>query len=79
MSSSEELSFIVNSKVLGKMKLENVLSKAIFLAPKVYYLITDTGEHIYKVKGLSHDVELNFKDFESLLNKQSFLENFQIK
>jgi hypothetical protein len=70
---------LVNSKVLGKMKLENTLSKAIFLAPKVYYLITDTGEHIYKVKGLSHDVELNFKDFESLLNKQSFLEKIQTK
>lgn len=70
---------LVNSKVLGKMKLEYILDKAIFLAPKVYYLITEAGQHIYKVKGLSHDVELNFKDFENLLQKQSFLEKIQTK
>ena len=45
------------------MKLENVLTKAIFLAPKVYYLETENGKVIYKVKGLSHDVELNLNDF----------------
>jgi len=70
---------LVNSKVLGKMKLENVLDKAIFLAPKVYYLISETGKHIYKVKGLSHKVELNYNDFQSLLQKQSFLAKIQTK
>jgi hypothetical protein len=60
-------------------KLENLLEKTLFLAPKVYYLITETGKHIYKVKGLSHKVELNYKDFESLLYKQSFLEKIQTK
>jgi len=70
---------LVNSKVLGLMKLENVLDKAIFLAPKVYYLITETGKHIYKVKGLSHKVELNYNDFQSLLQKQSFLAKIQTK
>lgn len=72
-------STMVNSKVLGKMKLENVLDRVIFLAPKVYYLITENGDHIYKVKGLTHDVELNLKDFENLLFKESFLKKLQTK
>jgi len=73
------LSDIVNSKILGKMKLENVLDKAIFLAPKVYYLETINGKIIYKIKGLSHDIELNKIDFEKLLFKESTLEKFQTK
>src|SRR6267142_47480 len=70
---------MVDSKSLGKMKLENVLTKAIFLAPKVYYLETVEGKVIYKVKGLSHKIDLTKQDFESLLNKKSFLEKLQIK
>jgi len=70
---------MVSSTALGKMKLENILDKAIFLAPKVYYLITETGEHIYKVKGLSHDIELTFDNFEDLLFKDSFLKRIQTK
>jgi len=73
------LSDKVNSKILGKMKLENVLDKAIFLAPKVYYLETINGKIIYKIKGLSHDIELNKIDFEKLLFKESTLEKFQSK
>ena len=71
--------YMVSDKILGKMKLENVLDKAIFLAPKVYYLITELGQHIYKVKGLSHDVILNYNDFQSLLQKESFLKRLQTK
>ena len=70
---------LVNSKVLGKMKLENIIDKAIFLAPKVYYLETIDGKVIYKVKGLKHEVELTKTDFENLLFKQSSLEKFQTK
>ena len=70
---------MVSSKVLGKMKLEHVKSKAIFLAPKVYYLITEDGKIIYKVKGLSHDIELNQNDFDNLLFKQSSLQKWQTK
>ena len=40
---------LVNSKILGKMKLENVLTRAIFLAPKMYYLETEDDKVIYKV------------------------------
>jgi len=49
---------MVSSTILGKLKLENVLNKAIFLAPKVYYLETIDSKDIYKVKGLKHKVEL---------------------
>ena len=71
--------YMVSNTELGKMKLEHVLDKAIFLSPKVYFLITESGEHIYKVKGLKHDVELNLKDFEILLFKDYILQKLQTK
>jgi hypothetical protein len=46
-------------------------NKTIFLAPKLYFLKTKQGRIIYKVKGLSHDIELTLKDFENLLFKES--------
>lgn len=49
---------LISNTELGKLKLEYVIKKAIFLAPKVYYLITESDELIYKVKGLSQDVPL---------------------
>lgn len=70
---------IVNDKILGKMKLENILKKAIFLAPKVYFLKTIDNKLIYKVKGLSHDIKLTLKDFENLLIKESWLKKIQTK
>lgn len=36
---------------LGQFKLEHLISKAVFLAPKVYALITEDGEEVIKVKG----------------------------
>jgi DNA polymerase type B, organellar and viral len=71
-------SFIHDTK-LGKLKLENISKKAIFLAPKVYYLITENDNHIYKVKGLTHKVKLTLTDFENLLIKESFLKKEQSK
>jgi hypothetical protein len=68
-----------DNKIIGKMKLENILTDAIFLAPKVYYLETEDGEIIYKVKGLKHEVELTKSDFESLLYKESFIKKTQNK
>lgn len=70
---------MVSNTILGQMKLENVLTDAIFLAPKVYYLETIDGKVIYKVKGLSHNIELTKNDFIDLLNKNSYLEKSQIK
>ena len=58
---------------LGLMKLEHVISKAVFLAPKVYALITEEGEQIIKAKGLTKDAikDINISDYELLLNKNS--------
>jgi hypothetical protein len=70
---------LVNNEVLGKMKLENVLNKTIFLAPKVYFLKTIDDKIIYKVKGLDHDIELTMNDFENLLFKESLLQRLQTK
>jgi len=64
---------LVNSKTLGKMKLENILTDAIFLAPKFYCLLTKDGKLIHKVKGLSHDIELTIDDFNQLLYKDSLI------
>lgn len=47
--------------------------KKLFLTPKVYCLVTDSGEFIHKVKGLSHDIELTFEDFRKLLVKDVFI------
>jgi len=70
---------LVNNKILGKMKLEHIIKKAIFLAPKVYYLETVDGNKIYKVKGLSHSINLTLNDFTNLLHKDTFLEKSQTK
>jgi hypothetical protein len=69
----------ISNKVLGKLKLEHICKKAIFLSPKVYYLETDDNKVIYKVKGLKHEIELTKIDFESLLYKDAFLEKNQTK
>jgi DNA polymerase elongation subunit (family B) len=56
--------YLVDNKKLGKLKLENICKKAIFLAPKVYCLETLDGKFIYKVKGLKHEVDLTMDDFK---------------
>ena len=69
----------ISKTILGKLKLENICKKAVFLAPKVYCLLTESDELIYKVKGLKHEIELTMNDFESLLNKDVYLEKNQSK
>lgn len=71
--------YLVSNTELGKLKLEYVIKKAVFLAPKVYCLITEDNKLIYKVKGLTHDIKLSFNDFENLLIKDSNLEILQDK
>jgi hypothetical protein len=61
------------------MKLENTIEKGIFLSPKVYFLETIDNKVIYKVKGLSHNIELTMDDFENLLYKKSFIQKYQTK
>lgn len=38
---------------LGQMKLEYIIQKAVFLAPKVYGLITEDGQEVIKIKGIN--------------------------
>ena len=70
---------LIDNKVLGKLKLEHVCDKAIFLTPKVYFLETVDNKTIYKVKGLKHEIELSIKDFEKLLFKDALIEKTQTK
>ena len=71
---------LISNNELSKLKLEYVIKKAVFLAPKVYCLVTESDKFIYKVKGLSHNgPTLCFSDFENLLFKDSKLEINQDK
>jgi hypothetical protein len=64
---------------LGQLKLECGIDKAIFLAPKAYYLETDSGQKIIKIKGLNanvirnlfNDNILTFDSFIDILHKDS--------
>ena len=53
------------SKDLGKMKLEAICKEAVFISPKVYGYITDTGKEIIKIKGFK-DINNIFMDFVKL-------------
>ena len=55
-------------KGLGQLKLEYSITKGVFLAPKVYSMITDQGKIVTKVKGLKES-NIDFDIFESLLYK----------
>lgn len=70
---------IVDNKELGKLKLETISIKAIFISPKVYYLKTIEDEEIYKVKGLQKQIQLSEDDFENLLFKDITLIKSQEK
>jgi hypothetical protein len=63
-------------EALGLVKLEHVIKKAVFLAPKVYALITEDGKEIIKVKGITQKAilaeNLNFNDIEALLALHSY-------
>ena len=76
---SELDSSFIDSKTLGKLKLEHVCKRAIFLTPKVYCLDTEDMGVVYKVKGLKHEIELTMNDFEQLLYKESILKKIQTK
>ena len=58
---------------LGQFKLEHIVSKAVFLAPKVYGLVTVEGEEIIKIKGVGSEVikNVHLKDLENLLIEDS--------
>nr|YP_010384620.1 DNA polymerase [Russula rosea]UHA57019.1 DNA polymerase [Russula rosea] len=70
---------LISDTILGKLKLENICNKAIFLAPKVYCLETEEGKNFYKVKGLKHEIVLTMKDYENLLYKNALIKKTQTK
>jgi hypothetical protein len=70
---------LISNNRLGLLKLENIVDKAIFLAPKLYCLLLESGQFIHKVKGLNQEIEIEFKDFEKLLIKDSFITKSQSK
>jgi hypothetical protein len=71
---------LVSSTEIGKMKLEGIYNKAVFLAPKVYGLATGTSETL-KIKGVKKEAikNIKFKDLEKLLIRDSKLEILQDK
>ena len=73
-------SFMVG-EALGQLKLEYVIDKAVFLAPKVYALITEDGNQVVKVKGITNEIitELDFNTLENLLYKDASREFTQTK
>lgn len=58
---------MVNEKELGKLKLENMINKGIFITNKTYGFINNKGEFINKAKGINNK-SLTYTDYESLLN-----------
>jgi hypothetical protein len=71
----------INSSELGKMKLEGIYDKAVFIAPKVYALKNQEGE-IIKIKGLSKEAinnNITLELLEELLKKDIKLEFEQDK
>lgn len=72
---------LVSDTILGKMKLERICSKAIFLAPKVYALLEQNGKEIIKIKGLTKESmkNVNIEMLESLLINNSKIDFTQNK
>ena len=68
---------------LGQLKLEHVIQKAVFLAPKVYCIIDELGEEVIKIKGLTSDAikraGINFDTFEMLLQHNNYYDFEQDK
>ena len=68
---------------LGQFKLEHHLSRAVFLAPKVYAFVDFKQNEVVKVKGLSNKTLLKtntrYKDIEALLQKDAYKEFNQLK
>lgn len=67
---------LVSPTELGKYKLEHIYKEALFLAPKVYAGITQDGEEIIQIKGLTKDTinkDVTYELLKTLLVKDSSL------
>lgn len=71
-----ELNNSLVGREIGKMKLEHFINKGVFLAPKVYSLLTEEGE-ITKIKGFSIKEDKNkilkYDNLKNLLNRNEFV------
>ena len=71
------------SDQIGSFKLEHVIKKAVFLAPKVYAYVLEDGREVIKVKGLTAEAlsnhNIHFDDMEKLLVRDASLELNQDK
>ncbi len=65
----------VSDTELGLFKLENTITEAVFLAPKIYMLKNTKGETIIKCKGLNNNL-VSESDIYNLYNKPT---NFILK
>jgi len=76
--------------LLGQFKLEHILSRAVFLAPKVYGFITTAvtpGNEIIKIKGVKNELlkDIHIQDLENLLfldssrvlSQEKWIKNYQ--
>jgi hypothetical protein len=74
--------FVVGTE-LGQFKLEYVIKKAVFLAPKVYAFITEDGQEVVKIKGITQTAikehNIGFNDLALLLQQDSTRELTQQK
>jgi hypothetical protein len=68
-------------EALGQFKLEYIIERAVFLAPKVYGLITTDGDEIIKIKGINNEIvpDIHINDLEKLLVLDSSKEFMQEK
>jgi hypothetical protein len=73
--SPEQMNTIFNDIIgnkLGQLKLECVINRAVFLAPKAYCLELDDGTQIIKIKGLNSNVVKNLMG-ENVLTLDTFI------
>lgn len=70
---SSPLSKELTGTELGKFKLECEITRAVFLAPKVYGFITTDNKEVIKVKGVTKEAlkDVHVADLETLLIKDS--------
>jgi hypothetical protein len=66
--------YLIDEKILGKLKLEYVVKEAIFLGPKSYCLKINNDKLITKVKGFKNTENLTFEDFKDLLVKDFYID-----
>lgn len=61
---------MVDTKELGKLKLEHKISKGIFITGKTYCFYDDKGKFHNKAKGIKSD-SLRYMDYIFLLNNRN--------